>query len=228
MFMKILSLETSAQPGSLALLDGERVVYESIFPAESRTTAVFAVAMDAALREFGRPPSELDLFAVCAGPGSFTGLRIGVTAAKTFAYATGVAVVAVDTLQVIASQIEDSATPLWSVMDAQRQQVYVSLTKEGKTVIPTRIMDVTEWLQSLEAGQMVTGPGLVRCRDRLPSAVTVASDTQWHPRAISLGYVARAQYLSGSRTDFWTLVPKYYRRSAAEEKAGTGEYSGSP
>ena len=86
--MKILALETSVQPGSIALLEGSVTVYSSAFPTTGRTTQSFAVEMKAALTQTGWNPSQVDLFAVSQGPGSFTGLRIGVTAAKTFAFAS--------------------------------------------------------------------------------------------------------------------------------------------
>jgi tRNA threonylcarbamoyladenosine biosynthesis protein TsaB len=215
--MNVLALETSTQPGSLALLAGDRVVWDETFSPATRTSQSFAPAMDAALKAFARPAAELDVFAVCDGPGSFTGLRIGVTAAKSFAYATGVAVVAIDSLQVIASQTEQPHQPTWSVIYAQREQVFASLFVDGRPAVQTCIMDEHEWLSRLEPGQTVTGPGLTRCRNLLPPFVTVADELLWLPRAVTLARLAGDAYKAGHRADIWSLVPRYFRKSAAEE-----------
>ena len=218
--MKILALETSVQPGSIALLDGSVTVYSSAFPTTGRTTQNFAVEMKEALTQTGWNPSQVDLFAVSQGPGSFTGLRIGVTAAKTFAFASDSQVLGVDTLEVLAYQTRGALQgELEVIMNAQRGQLFHARFQVDDAISrlsPTELIDVDQWL--LQKGSAaVTGPGIEICGDRLDPEETVDQEL-WQPQASALGAFAYEQHESGTKQDFWNLVPNYFRKSAAEEK----------
>jgi tRNA threonylcarbamoyladenosine biosynthesis protein TsaB len=220
--MKTIALETSSTPGSLALLDDEDVVYERQLPERERTTATFAVELQAALRQFGWRPAEVDLFAVCEGPGSFTGLRIGVTAAKTFAYAIGCQLVALNTLEVVASQAAQELQPLWAVLDAQRQQLFVAQYELRAGTLHeltlTDLVKASDWLASLPAGTIVTGTGLRNWTAQLSDRLAATPRSLWDVVARSLGKMAVRRHAEGKTNDLWQLVPRYYRPSAAEEK----------
>ena len=218
--MKILALETSVQPGSIALLDGSVTVYSSAFPTTGKTTQNFAVEMNAALTQSGWNPAQVDLFAVSQGPGSFTGLRIGVTAAKTFAFASASQVLGVDTLEVLAYQtLGVIQGELEVIMNAQRGQLFrARFHVDGhiSRLSPTELIDLDKWL--LQKGSAaVTGPGIEVCGDRLDPQETVDREL-WQPQAWALGAFAQEQCESGVQQDFWNLVPNYFRKSAAEEK----------
>ena len=167
------------------------------------------------------------MIAVTDGPGSFTGLRSGVTTAKVFAYVTGADVVAVNTLQVMAAQANVLSDRLWAVMDAQRQQVFAApfaLTDDAgrQAAFTTEILDNDAWLLRLVSGDSVTGTGLAKLANRLPSGVQVIAEQSWVPQAATLGRIAFAKHQSGERADFWKLAPQYFRKSAAEEKFDQG------
>lgn len=233
--MQILALETTERVGSLALLESTQVVAERQLPADQRTAATFAIAMKGLLAEVDWQPDDLDLVAVCEGPGSFTGLRIGITAAKTLAYATGADVVAVNTLEVIALGSGLDSSRLWTVMDAFRGQVFAALfevTGFGSAaasvvgdsakvnlapLAETQILEVDDWLAQLTTGDTVTGPMLGKLQDRIPAGVDICDPARWTPTAAHLGRWAWRQYQAGQRDDLWQLVPNYFRKSAAEE-----------
>ena len=103
--MRILAIETSTARGSVALLRRDELVGEFVLAEDQRTAQSLFPAMAQLLAQAGWAPRTIDLVAVTSGPGSFTGLRIAVTAAKTFAYGCGASLVAVDTLQVLAEQL---------------------------------------------------------------------------------------------------------------------------
>ena len=230
--MRTLALETSSSSGSIALFEADQIVAELDLAAwelkrGQRTAQSLAPALQSMLRQATWKPRDIQLIAVTDGPGSFTGLRAGVTTAKVFAFATGVEVVAVNTLEVIAAQANVVSDRLWVVMDAQRQQVFVAqyaLTGDAhpRLVLATQILDNDAWLESLITGDCVTGTGLAKLAKRVRQEVRIIAEEVWEPRAATLGKLALAKYQSGERSDFWKLVPQYFRKSAAEEKFDQG------
>jgi len=230
--VRTLALETSGSPGSVAVLEDDRVVAESDLAGADlgrgqRTAQSLAPALQSILREAKWEPRDVQLIAVTDGPGSFTGLRAGVTTAKVYAYVTGAEVVAVNTLEVGAAQANVTSDRLWAVMDAQRQQVFVAqfaftVGTVPNTVLATQILDNEAWLQRLDSADSATGTGLVKLAIRLPKDVQVVAKDRWTPQAATLGRLAFAKYQSGLRSDFWKLVPQYFRKSAAEEKFDQG------
>src|SRR5690606_26963117 len=124
--MKILALETSGMSGEVALLDdGQLLVTETLSP-QQRTAQSLAPGIASSLAKANWRAQDIGLVAVTIGPGSFTGLRVGATTAKTFAYAAGCEVLGVDTLEVIAQQAPVSSDTLWAVLDAQRSQLFAA------------------------------------------------------------------------------------------------------
>jgi tRNA threonylcarbamoyladenosine biosynthesis protein TsaB len=227
--MRILAIETSGQSGSVAALMGTEagveMVHEAAVGSEARTAQALAPLAKDLLAAVGWPAESIELVAVAVGPGSFTGLRIGITMAKTFAYAVGAQVIGVNTLQVVAEQAEHSGGALWTVMDAQRQELFVAKFRatgnESRRIEmagETRIQSQPAWLAELTSGDAVTGPGLRRLNVSLPSGITVVDESRWQPMASTVGSVCWQNFQSGQRGDVWKLMPIYYRASAAEEK----------
>jgi tRNA threonylcarbamoyladenosine biosynthesis protein TsaB len=221
--MKILALETSGQSGSVALFDGKTIVGELSFPLDERNAKTLAPAVQELLGSAGWRPSEIRLVAVAVGPGSFTGLRIGVTTAKTFAYAVRAEVIGVNTLEVIAAQAPPDVNRLAVVLDAQRQQVFAAEFARGSAgdfecVSDTAIVDNGIWLAKLDQSVAVSGPAIEKLGARLPAGIVVVARECWTPRAATVGDLGWRLHQVGQRDDLWRLVPQYFRRSAAEEK----------
>ena len=230
--MKILAIETSGLLGSVALLEesggGLRLLEERPTPVEQRTARSLLPTLQQLLAAHRWRPADVQLVAVTTGPGSFTGLRIGVVAAKTFAYAVGAELVGVHTLAALAEPIEPGPSRLWTILDAQRQEFFVASFDANQRIAQdstptTEILPIEKWLGQLVAGDQVAGPPLAKIESRLPQGVISASPDQWHPSAAAVGRLAHAQYQRGERTDPLELVPNYYRKSAAEEKAATAK-----
>ena len=225
--MRIVAIETSGTRGSLAALAGEphraRLLRQIILSSDQRTAKVLAPALRALLSDVGWSPNSVQLVAVTVGPGSFTGLRIGVTTAKIFAYAVGGEIIGVNTLAVLATQAPPHARPLWTVMDAQRQELFVARfhsANEGDDAnAMTSIISQDTWLAGLKPDDHVTGPALRRLAKRLSHGVIALPEDLWQPTASAVGQLAWQLYQGGRRDDVWKLVPNYYRPSAAEEKA---------
>ena len=221
--MRILALETSRKPGSIALLEHATLVCEVELPEDGGPGRSLAPLIDAQLRFADWCVADLDLVACTVGPGSFTGLRIGVTAAKTLAYAAGSQILGVPTLDVVAEQAPGNIATLTTVMDAQRRQLFAarydrSTDQRWQAAGEVQVVDQSVWLAQLSGPCWVSGSGLQRVAGELPAAVQVVATAQWEPRAATVAEMALWRYQEGQRDDFWQLTPRYYRKSAAEEK----------
>ena len=217
--MKTLSLETSHRPGTLAIgSDENRETIE--LPSEAKTAEVFATHLAGLLTKAGWLPTDIDLVAVTDGPGSFTGLRIGVTAAKSFAYAAEAEIIALATDLVIAGQ-SPNHEHLTVVIDAQRGEMFCStFDTTGTTpqrLSEARIVSKDESL-AIANGAPMTGPGLLFYRGDLPDGANATDEATWMPNASTLLELAELAYGAGQRNNLWKLAPKYIRKSAAEEK----------
>jgi tRNA threonylcarbamoyladenosine biosynthesis protein TsaB len=220
---RTLALETSGLAGSVAACEGGLLVAEHELPADQRSAQSLAPALRRLLAEVGWQPGDVQQLAVTVGPGSFTGLRVGVTTAKTFAYAVGAELIGVDTLEVIAAQAPLEVLRVAVALDAQRQEVFAAVygpeSSQGRSVLePDQIVGVQSWLESFDEGCWASGPVLEKLSGRLPPGVRTVDRASWHPRAATVGRLAWAALERGQRDDVWQLVPKYLRRSAAEEK----------
>jgi tRNA threonylcarbamoyladenosine biosynthesis protein TsaB len=197
---------------------------DTVLGGDQRTAQALAPKMRELLADVAWSAQSVELVAVTVGPGSFTGLRIGVTMAKTFAYSVAAEIIGVDTLAILASQVPASPAPLWVAMDAQRQELFVAkfaLRDDGRyqSSDETRIVPVETWLAELKPGERVTGPAMSRLVARLPAGVTPTLEEYWQPTAAAVGRLGWQRYRDGQRDDVWTLAPRYFRPSAAEEKA---------
>lgn len=238
---RILALETSGMSGSVAAFDTAtmQTVYEPM-PAKSRSAQSLAPAMDRALKGVRWKPKDVQVVAVTVGPGSFTGLRIGVTTAKTFAYTTGAEVVGVNTLDVIARQAPREGTILWTALDAHRSQFFVhryirsddgAWHREDSTA-ECSLVDVDEWTHTVSdsvaqgncatlaamVGIAVSGPVLTSPSLTFDPMPNFTPRETWSPRADTVAMLAAELHAAGRRDDLWRLAPYYGRLAAAEEK----------
>jgi tRNA threonylcarbamoyladenosine biosynthesis protein TsaB len=240
--MLTLAFDTSGFAGSVAVLDGSRLLHEIALDADRGSARTLAPAIAGVLKIAGLEPAQIKLVATTVGPGSFTGLRVGVTTAKTFAYAVGADMLGISTLEAIAHGVPSevlSGAPreFHSILDAQRRELFLGrfhCDGSNKTVNPVgqadhlpilarsepdKIVAADEWLTSLTAGTVVTGTGITKIEQRLPSGVVAVPESNRQPRASIIGRLACRDYRLGRRDDLWKLAPLYLRPSYAEEKA---------
>ena len=192
----LLALETSGRHGSVALMRGDEMLADGAIGEEQRTAAALTPLIHQVVRSAGVELSELNAVAVTEGPGSFTGLRVGVTTAKTLGYVLNCAVIGVNTLRVMAQQAPADVPSVWTVLDAQRQQLFVARFIRGSTsewdeAQATAIIDNQNWIDSLGDGDFVMGAGLAKLKDRLQGGSHVIDESLWKPTAESLDLVAR-------------------------------------
>jgi len=234
--MLLLAVETSTHTGTLSLSDENRVIAERVLAAEGRRHAQTLVQdVSQLLSEHGRTAADLRAVAVSVGPGSFTGLRVGVVFAKTYAWAAGIPLLAVDTLQAIACQLTPEDLPSGAaprvlvISDAQRNEVFAGAYEwEPAAGIWTRAGEIRiARVAELEGCAMIVGPAVPRHREQLEQSGRFARCLELAPRALEVGVVGRVLLGRGESASVMELEPAYIRPSYAEEKRGAvGDQSG--
>ncbi|MFO0948729.1 MAG: tRNA (adenosine(37)-N6)-threonylcarbamoyltransferase complex dimerization subunit type 1 TsaB [Planctomycetota bacterium] len=222
--MRIVVLETSSLCGEVAIADENGILATRVLTAARKHARDLIPEFRSLLANQGWPPGAVDLILVNAGPGSDTGLRVGIMTAKTMAYATGAKLVAPDAPSVLAADAPADALSIRTIIDGQQGKVY-SADFQRKTPAATplqvgdvRILAAEDWCKTLAAGDYVTGPALARFRSLVPSYCHMPDDADSQPTARGLYQVGYAAYLQGHLADPWTLEPLYLRPSSAEEK----------
>jgi tRNA threonylcarbamoyladenosine biosynthesis protein TsaB len=219
--VKLLAVETSGAAASVAMMTDGRILAECTLSSEGQRHAQSLVAeVGLMLDRLSIAAGDIDIVAVSVGPGSFTGLRVGVVFAKTFAWVNGAALVAVNTLQAAAQRVDSSVPSVTAIADAQRDEVFTAVfdwdsDQQLRTIRnPVQIVPVDQ----LRPEGMLTGPGLERFADKISDDTRVAETNLWHPTASAVAEIGQILAVSGDMAHPETLEPLYIRRSYAEEK----------
>jgi tRNA threonylcarbamoyladenosine biosynthesis protein TsaB len=221
---RLLILETSCRAGLVAVAEGECLLGERPLDEARRHARDLAPAVRDLLAARGWKAGDLDAVLVSRGPGSYTGLRVGLMSAKALAYATGCAMLALDTFAAVALQAPAEAPAIDVVADAQKDNVYLQKFQRGvpgevpAPAGPLRIVPVADWLAALAEGSWVTGPGLARHETRLPPSARAVEAALREPRPASLLRLGLARWARGERDDPVAVEPLYLRPSSAEEQ----------
>ncbi|MGI9516021.1 MAG: tRNA (adenosine(37)-N6)-threonylcarbamoyltransferase complex dimerization subunit type 1 TsaB [Pirellulaceae bacterium] len=226
-----LALETSTRNASVAVLDGAKTLGETTLNRDQPGTSALLPAIATLLTSSALNPAEVQQICVSTGPGSFTGLRMGIAAAKTWAWAKGCRLIGIPTHRVIAEQMRcEAISPdchIASVIDAQRGEWFVELFRAGssgsvESVQPSQVVIPQDFLDSLAHPTLMSGPGLLRHHDRIRITrdIRLADQDHWLPRAETVGQLAHTDQFAS--LDPFRLRPEYGRKSAAEEKLDSG------
>jgi tRNA threonylcarbamoyladenosine biosynthesis protein TsaB len=215
--VKVLALETSTLAGGAALFESDRLIGEYALNIRLTHSERLMVAVDRLLGDAGWRPADLDGLAVAIGPGSFTGLRIGVSTAKGLALALGVPIAAVPTLDAMAAGLPFAALPVCPVLDARKGEVYTSLYRwDG--VAMRRIWDYLA-LPPAELAARLTEP-VVLCGDGAASvespSARLAPPARRLPSSACVAELGHAMLAAGRVIGATDLVPMYLRPSEAE------------
>lgn len=221
--MNTIAIETSSTVGSVACVYSSRPIYERNFTKGLVHGRDLMVELDGCLAEAGWKRSDIELVAVSVGPGSYTGVRVGVAAARALGYALGVDVIGICSLDVIAENGPRTADHVAVAVDARRGQVYgacysnvgFSFFREEGPVL----LSPSDFAAGLPRPVYLLGDALERYPEafKLPKA-ELTSESMWRPRAAKLGKLGEKAYLVGKRTSPDELLPIYLRLPEAEEK----------
>ncbi len=225
----IVAIETATTFGSIALLSGGQCVAE--FSLQSRLTHSkrLLYGLERLLVDAQHSWDDIDAVAVSIGPGSFTGLRIGLSTAKGLAFAANKKLLAVPTLDGLASQVQFSKYQICAVVDARKNELYTAFYRNSETAVLDRISDYmavnTDRLCSLiTEPTILVGDGLHiygrELKERLEDLAIISSKTIVFPRAAAIGILAKDMWEREEFLDIASAVPVYVRVSDAELNFG--------
>ena len=222
--MLVLGIETSTKQGGVAIIGADRVVCETVLNVEVTHSERLLPAVDRALDEARTTLEGLGGIAVSIGPGSFTGLRIGLSTAKGLAYATGLPLVGVPTLEAMAWTLPAARWQVCPVLDARKQEVYAALFRHE----PEGLRRVTEdaALPPEDLCRLIRNPTLflgdgadaygALFRERLGDKMLLPPLASRGARPACVAELGRRRLLRGERDEPDSLVPRYLRPSEAE------------
>ena len=233
--MLTLAFETSAKAASVALMDDRRLLGESYQNTGQTHSQTLMVMAEDLLKTCGYAPKQVQAVAVAAGPGSFTGIRIGVAAAKGFAWGAELPCYGVSTLEAMARSLGIYDGYVMPVMDARRSQVYNALfLAEGGKLTRIRedraiaLADLAEDVKILEKPIFLVGDGSTLCYNTLEEAVpnlVLPPEHRMHQRASGVGLAAAEMIEQGLPGNGAELTPNYLRLSQAERERLAREQS---
>lgn len=226
--MLILAFETSAKAASVALMEEGKLLGESYQNTGLTHSQTLMVMAEDLLRTCGRSVQQVDGVAVAAGPGSFTGIRIGVAAAKGLAWGRQIPCYGVSTLEAMAESMGVWDGYVLPVMDARRNQVYNALfvadrgnlqrCREDRAI---SLQELAQDIKNLEKPIFLVGDGAALCyntlKDEIPSLV-LPPEHRMHQRAAGVALAAQQAARRGDSGNAAELVPNYLRLSQAERE----------
>ena len=225
--MKILGIDTSTRCGSVGLIDEGEVISEYLLNIPITHSERLLGAIDYLIREAHCPMEELDGWAISLGPGSFTGLRIGVSTVKGLAYATRKPVAGVSSLDVLASQISPTPYLICPILDARKGEVYTAFYRYDETNLLKRLSDYQamrpqDLVKNIKGKIIFVGEGIKTYGDYLGkslSSLALFPNPSLHlPLGSAVARLGSELLRKGESLDVKTFTPIYVRLSEAEIK----------
>ena len=226
--MKILALETSAKAASAAVVEEEEILAESVLNVGLTHSETLMPMVDFLLKTAKISAESLDAIAVSRGPGSFTGIRIGIGAAKGLAQGWRLPCVGVSTLEGLAWNFQGMDATVCAVMDARCRQVYTALFRSDSEGVhrlrkdeAISLDELEKILSHLEGKVMLTGDGAQLCFRELSGKcgnLCLAPPLLRFQRASSVAFAAIEQLKTESPLSPAELMPEYLRLPQAERE----------
>jgi tRNA threonylcarbamoyladenosine biosynthesis protein TsaB len=225
---RLLAVETAGAPTGVAVLEGERVLAELEGEAGASHAAALLPAVERALAEARLGLDAIEAFALAIGPGSFTGLRIGLATLKAFALGTGKLLAPVPTLAALAWPLRAPGVTVVACLDARRGELYAAGFRAGAdaaSLVPAPELPESVWKPEaiaarIEGPCLLAGEGIEAVRDALAAAgradVRLAVPADRRPRAAVVGVLGARMLARGEGRPAEGVVPRYLRRAEAE------------
>ena len=226
--MRILSIDTTTMLGSVALSEGEVLIAQEQHGIRTTHSERLLASIDHLLTMARWSQNEIEGIAVAIGPGSFTGLRIGLATAKGMVLAIGCSIVGVSSLECLALNGRGAEGTVVSIIDAKRKELYAAAYRVPWEGRPDVIMEecvlgpdeLAERLEAIEGELILVGDGVIQYGSRLQEVLggraSVPKGIYSFPQAHNLASLALERLRQGRKDDLASLVPNYIRRSDAE------------
>ena len=225
--MRLLAIETATPAQSVALVEDDRLLAELSYEAQGNRGGVLLPTVDQVLKKAGVAARDLDVVAVSVGPGSFTGLRVGLATAKGLALGAGARLVGVPTLEALAEGYASADATICALLDAYRGEVYMALFRRNGNALERLSPDavlapgaVASALAAVEGPVHLIGNGAARYREPLEAALggrVCVSDEGLRaaPTAAVVARLGIRQFAGGNKPDAEVALI-YLRRAEAE------------
>ncbi len=225
--MLIFGIDTCSAVATSALFDGEKLIAQTVVNHKKTHSQKIMPQIENLFALCELDVNDVDVFASAVGPGSFTGVRIGVATIKGMAQALNKPCVAVSTLEALAYPFTHFSGIVCPILDARRGQVYNALFEQGKRICPDRALALSGLLEELKGKQvMFLGDGAIPYQEEILSAMP---DALFAPKVLNMNLagnvceVAYKKFQEGEAVLANELIPSYVRLSQAEQSAKLGE-----
>ena len=224
--MKVLGLDTSSNATSIAVIEDNKLICEYTVNTKTTHSQKLMPMIENMLKISEINVNDMDMIAICQGPGSFTGLRIGMATAKALSHVNNLPIIGVNSLELLAGNMDLSDKKICSILDAQRTQVYMGQYKfennklvEIKSVDVVEIDELLEELKSSNEEWILVGEAVYKYEDKIKEIQNIYLPAPSHNvnKASSLCTIAMNKYNQNIDVyDCYTINPVYIRKSQAE------------
>ena len=223
--MLTLGIETSSAAGSVALLLDGKLLAERTLNIKWGHSRILVPYIDSLFKDTSSDKKKLGLVAVSIGPGSFTGLRVGLAAAKGIAYASGSGIIAVPTPDIIADNFRHLPGYIAVIIESVADEVYFSLyrssKKEVKQLDKTRTVKIKSLPRLLKYPAVICGSGVEKHAEfikRLSAEYRLSApqNSSFLYRAATAAKLGEERFSAGAKNDLFSIIPFYIKKSIAE------------
>lgn len=226
--MKILGIDTSTMAANVAVLEDDKLICEYTINTKKTHSQKLMPMIENMLKLSDLDIKEIDAIAICVGPGSFTGLRIGMATAKAMAHVNNIPLIGVNSLEILGANMDLCNRNICSILDAQRNQVYMNkyILKDDKITeleeISIKAIDeLLEEISSSNEDWVLVGEAVYKYKEKIEeiSNITIPSPANNITKASTLCFVARDKMLANDQVyNCYNINPMYIRKSQAEEQ----------
>lgn len=224
--MKVLGIDTSSMAASVAVIEDNKLICEYTINTKKTHSQKLMLMIENMLKISDINVNEMDMIAVCEGPGSFTGLRIGMATAKAISHVNNLPIVGVNSVELLAGNMNLCDKKICAILDAQKTQVYMGQYKfdnnelvQLKNVDVVEIGDLIEELSNSNEDWILVGEAVYKYEDKFKEVSNIQIPAPSHnvSKASSLCTIAMNKYNKNIDVyDCYSINPMYIRKSQAE------------
>jgi tRNA threonylcarbamoyladenosine biosynthesis protein TsaB len=226
--LKLLAVETATMLGGVAIMEGDRLVAESRLNIKVTHSERLMKEIDRVLQGASLEISDIDLFGISIGPGSFTGLRVGLSTIKGLVYATGKKLVTAPTLEAIAWNVPFSEYQICPMLDARKKEIYTALFRWSGNGFVRDLgectLSIDELLPKIDTPTLFLGEGAILYKEKiqfvLKDRALFGAPQHMMPSPANVAMLCMGKAEKGEYSDALKALPAYHRRSEAEVKFG--------